>query len=45
MIFKGLPRKTASDENYVVKRLILLNIQNMMDINKILLQWFTVYGF
>ena len=45
MIFKGLPRKTASDKNYVVKHLILLSIQNMMDIYKILLQWFTVYRF
>ena len=37
--FKNLTRRTASDK-ILIKNLILLKIQNMMDINVELLQWF-----
>ena len=37
---KDLPRRTASDKILRDKNSILLKIQNMMDINVILLQWF-----
>ena len=38
--FKDLPRRTVSDKVLCIKHLILLKIQNMMDIKKVLLQWF-----
>ena len=38
--FKDLPRGTASDKGYVIRHLLLLKIQNMMDIEEVLLQWF-----
>ena len=38
--FKNLPRFTASEKCYVMKHLILLRIQNMMEIKDILLRWF-----
>ena len=38
--FKGLARRTAADKMLSVKHLILLKIQNIMDINAELLQWF-----
>ena len=37
---KDLKRRTLLIKYYVIKHLILLNIQNMMDINVGLLQWF-----
>ena len=43
--FKYLPRRTASDKvkYYVIKRIILQQIQKMMDIKEALLLWFTVF--
>ena len=38
--FKDLARRTAADKMLSVKHLILLKIQNKMDINAELLQWF-----
>ena len=38
--FKDLARRTAADKMLSVKHLILLKIQNIMDINAELLQWF-----
>ena len=38
--FNDLPRRAASEKHYMKKYLILLKIQNMMDINVELLQWF-----
>ena len=38
--FKDLNRRKFADKVYVRKHLILLKIQNMMDINVHLLQWF-----
>ena len=38
--FKDLNVETVADKYYVIKHLILLNIQNMMDIKVDLLQWF-----
>ena len=37
--FKDLTRKTVFDKYCVMKHLILLKIQNMMDIEGVLLQW------
>ena len=37
---KDLKRRTLQIKYYVIKHLILLNIQNMMNINVGLLQWF-----
>ena len=37
---KDLPRRTASDKVLRDKHLILLKIQNMIDINKCLVNWF-----
>ena len=43
--FKDLPRRTASNiMYYIIKHLILLKIQNMMDINLDLLQWFISFS-
>ena len=38
--FKDLARRTAADKMLSVKHLILLKIQDKMDINAELLQWF-----
>ena len=38
--FKGLPKRTASDKFCVIKHLILLKFQNIMDITEVLFQWF-----
>ena len=38
--FKDLNRRTAADKYYVIKHLISPKIQNMMDINLDLLQWY-----
>ena len=40
--FKDLPRRTIVDKAYMIKHLIVLKIQNMMDINVELLQWFII---
>ena len=37
--FKDLTRRTVSEKNCVIKHLILLKIQNMMNIKRALLQW------
>ena len=39
--FKDLNRKTAAD--IIIRDLILLKIQIMMDINVVLLQWFIIF--
>ena len=45
--FKDLPERKASEnvliEYYVINHLILLKIQNMMDINEVLVQWFIIF--
>ena len=42
--FKDLARRTASDKvYYVIKHLILLKIQNMIDIKEVLLLWFKFF--
>ena len=38
--FKDLSRRTAPNDYNVVKHLILIKIENMIDINLELLQWF-----
>ena len=38
--FKNLPRRTIADKNYVIKHLVAQKVQNMVDINAGLLQWF-----
>ena len=38
--FKDLPRRTASDKVFPDKAFNIAKIQNMMNINKNLLQWF-----
>ena len=38
--FKDLPEKRLLIKYYIIKHLILLKIQNMMDIKEVLLQWF-----
>ena len=38
--FKGLLKITATDNFYVIKHLILLNILNMMGIKEVYIQWF-----
>ena len=38
--FKDLNRRKFADKVLVIKHLILLKIQNVMDINVDLLQWF-----
>ena len=41
--FKDLNRKAAPDKVLRIKHFILLKIQNMMDINVDLLQWFIIF--
>ena len=41
--FKDLTRRTASEEYGVIKHLILLKIQNMMDIKRVFVQWFIIF--
>ena len=41
--FNDSARRTASYKYCVIKHLILLKIQNMMDIKEVLLQWFINY--
>ena len=38
--FKDLTKRRASEKKCVIMHLTLLIIQNMMDINEVLLQWF-----
>ena len=38
--FKDLTRRTVSGKYCVIKHLILLKIQNMMNIKDVLLQWY-----
>ena len=41
--FKHLPGRTASDKVHVIKHLIMLKIQNMMDIKEVLFQWIKMF--
>ena len=41
--FKDLARRTASDNILSDKHLILLKSLNMMDMKKVLLQWFIIF--
>ena len=41
--FKDLTRRTASEEYSVIKHLILLKIQNMMDTKRVFVQWFIIF--
>ena len=41
--FKDLSRRAAPDKVLRIKHFILLKIQNMMDINVDLLQWFIIF--
>ena len=41
--FNDSARRTASCKYYIIKHLIFLKIQNMMDITEVLLQWFINY--
>ena len=41
--FKDLNRRAAPDKVLRIKHFILLKIQNMMDINVDLLQWFIIF--
>ena len=41
--FKDLNRKAAPDKVLRIKHFILLKIQNMVDINVDLLQWFIIF--
>ena len=41
--FKDLNRRVAPDKVLRIKHFILLKIQNMMDINVDLLQWFIIF--
>ena len=36
--FKELPRRTASDKYYMIKHLMLLKIQNILDIKEVFLR-------
>ena len=42
--FKGLLKITATDNFYVIKHLILLNILNMMGIKEVYIQWFISFS-
>ena len=42
--FKDLTKRTASDKYCVIKHLVLLKTQNMMDIKGALLQWFQYFN-
>ena len=41
--FKDLPIRITFDSALRVKHLIMLKIQNMMDIEELLLQWFIIF--
>ena len=41
--FKDLPRRIAADKILRDKYLTLLNIENMMDVKRVLLHWFTIF--